>query len=100
MAITTETLIWHAYRIEVGYDPDYNPTGKGTALAHLEIRTLSPERAALPITETGYRSVFMPDSYLDDYDSAVDFVEKWLTSAALTEEWKDILDQARQLSLF
>tara|TARA_R110002073_G_scaffold222830_2_gene383050 strand:+ start:1746 stop:2054 length:309 start_codon:yes stop_codon:yes gene_type:complete len=102
MAYTTEILTWHNTQIEVRYNPDPHPqtAWKGVTIAHLEIRCLSPERAALPITESGYRSVFMPESYLEGYDSAADYVRQWLDCAARAPEWQDILNQARQLSLF
>tara|TARA_R110002072_G_scaffold73375_4_gene174847 strand:- start:454 stop:762 length:309 start_codon:yes stop_codon:yes gene_type:complete len=102
MARTTETLHWHRYVIDVGYDSDPYPemARRGVAIAYLEIDCLHPVRAALPMTETGYRSAFFPDHYLDGYDGAGDYVRQWLDSAAPTPDWKDILDQARQLCLF
>ncbi|WP_339865033.1 hypothetical protein [Paremcibacter congregatus] len=102
MAYTTEILKWHHYQIEVRYNPDphHHVPLNGVTIAHLEIRCLSPERAALPITESGYRSVFMPGHYLEGYDSAADYVREWLDCAAQAPEWQDTLDQARQLSLF
>tara|TARA_R110002073_G_scaffold319392_2_gene493971 strand:+ start:508 stop:831 length:324 start_codon:yes stop_codon:yes gene_type:complete len=102
MTTTTEILKWREYHIELRYDPDpyHQAARSGVAMAHLEIRCLRPARVALPISETGYRSVFMPDCYLKDYGSAADYVRQWLECAAQTRAWQDRLDQARQLSLF
>ncbi|WP_417624040.1 hypothetical protein [Paremcibacter congregatus] len=102
MTTTTEILKWREYHIELRYDPDpyHQAARNGVAIAHLEIRCLRLARAALPISETGYRSVFMPDCDLKDYDSAADYVRQWLECAAQTRAWQDRFDQARQLSLF
>jgi len=102
MAYTSETLIWQAQEIEVRYDPDpFNLVScHQEAMAHVEIHTLKPEKAALPITETGYRSHFTPKGNIDEYDSAVDFVRAWLNHEAQSEAWKMAQENARQLSLF
>ncbi|MGX5774989.1 hypothetical protein ACWKW0_09380 [Methylorubrum zatmanii] len=63
---------------------------------HLEIRTIEPERAPLPITETGYRSHFLHGSELKEHGGALPFVLAWLEHAARTQAWQT----SRQLSLF
>ena len=102
MAYTSEILIWQTYELEVRYDPDpFNLAScRQEAMAHVEIRTLKPENAPLPITETGYRSHFTPKGNIDEYDSAVDFVRAWLDHEAQSEAWKIAQEEARQLSLF
>ena len=102
MAYTSETLIWQSYEIEVHYDPDpFNlVSGHQEAMAHVEIRTLMPAKAALPITETGYRSHFTPKGNIDEYGSAVEFVRRWLDYEAQSEAWRIAQENARQLSLF
>lgn len=51
------SLTWHDgvsdIEIEITLKPDYFKD-----VAHLEIRSIAPERATLPITATGYRSHF------------------------------------------
>lgn len=44
---------WRGIEIEAIYTPLQWKT-----IAHLEVRSIKPERAPLPITETGYRSHF------------------------------------------
>jgi len=102
MAYTSEILIWQAYEIEVRYDPDpFNLTYRyQEAMAHVEICTLKPEKAPLPITGTGYRSHFTPKGNIDEYDSVVEFVRAWLDHEAQSEAWKIAQEEARQLSLF
>lgn len=102
MAYTTETLIWQSYVIEVRYDPDpFNMVShNGEAMSHIEIRTVNPEKAALPITETGYKSHFTPRGNIDEYDSPVVFVKEWLDHEAQSECWKNAQNEVRQMSLF
>ncbi|PCI52700.1 MAG: hypothetical protein COB36_14560 [Alphaproteobacteria bacterium] len=56
--------------------------------------------AALPITETGYRSHFTPLGNIEPYGDAVTFVKEWLDHAGQSEDWKILQDEARQMSLF
>lgn len=57
METQTYSLTWHDgvsdIEIEITLKPDYFKD-----VAHLEIRSIAPERAPLPITATGYRSHF------------------------------------------
>lgn len=102
MAYTTETLIWQSYEIEVRYDPDpFNLTSSDReAMSHIEIRTITPEKAALPITKTGYKSHFTPTGNIDNYETPVAFVKEWLNYEAQSEDWKVALENSRQMSLF
>jgi hypothetical protein len=43
---------------------------------HIELRTA--DRAALPVTETGYRSHFAPAGAVTEHGGAVAFVTAWL----------------------
>jgi len=69
-------------------------------MAHLECRTISPEKARLPITETGYRSHFTPAAIIEDGGGPVAFVQKWLDSEVQSPEWQDYLEEQKQPSLF
>lgn len=102
MAYIIETFIWQSYEIEVRYDPDPFNTAShtGEAMSHIEIRTITPEKAALPITATGYKSHFTPEGNLDDYENPVAFVREWLDHEAQSEEWKIAQNEARQMNLF
>ena len=54
-------LHWNGIDIEISYDPSWSPAYSeiyGTHLAHLECHVVSPKKARLPITETGYKSHF------------------------------------------
>lgn len=53
METQTYCFTWQSIEIEAVYRPRYN-----SIIAHLEIRSINPERAPLPITNTGYLSHF------------------------------------------
>ncbi len=69
-------------------------------IEHLEIRSIDPPKALLPITETGYRSHFISEGTLDTYDSPLAYVLAWLEYEADKPEWKAQELAARQYTLF
>lgn len=100
---TVQRLEWRGIVVSVVYEPDW--LGLAAKLgevsnAHLEIEVLSPERAALPITDTGYRSHFLPRSAVEQAGGPVAYVTAWLDEAAKAPAWKKREQQSRQLSLF
>ncbi|MGA0546824.1 hypothetical protein ACO2Q1_16255 [Brevundimonas sp. VNH65] len=94
--IQTFTIDWQGVALSV----TYNPAAFGGATAHIEIHVLSPARAPLPITETGYRSHFLPPVYVEDAGGPVAYVLAWLDQAAQSREWRDHVERSRQGSLF
>lgn len=91
---------WNGIEIEIRWNADYLVYDDRTHMAHLEVVSVSPERAPLPITETGYRSHFTPKAAMEGYDSALAFVEAWLDQASRSQEWRAFDQANRQLSLF
>ena len=74
----------------------YQPNWLNTDQWHIELR--SAER--LPVTETGYRSYFVPtDGFADNAEIAA-CITAWLDTAADTTTWKKYLQDSRQLKLF
>ena len=56
---------WNGIRLEVTFEPEWLPPHiLGEDLAHLQVRSIDPEDAPLPITQTGYRSHFIAASAL------------------------------------
>ena len=72
----------------------------GTATAHLEIESIGPERAPLPITDTGYRSHFTAPDTVAAYGGPVAFVEAWLETESQAPNWRHEEQERRQLTLF
>ncbi len=69
-------------------------------IEHLEIRSIDPPKAPLPITGTGYTSSFMEEERLNQYASPIDYVRQWLEHEAAKPEWKSKQVNSRQYSLF
>ncbi|WP_255406260.1 hypothetical protein [Novosphingobium sp. CF614] len=71
------------------------------AIEHLEIRSVAPEVAVLPITSTGYRSHFLPIGTVDAHGGdVVTQVTAWLNEAAAKPDWQAHVKASRQGSLF
>lgn len=102
-SITTTTIDWEGITLLISYEPDWLNIGEDFAkvtTAHLEIRSISPEKAPLPITETGYRSHFTGSNDIDEAGGPVAYVTAWLDHMARSKEWKYHVESSRQLSLF
>jgi hypothetical protein len=99
---TVQRLDWQGILVSVSYEPDWLWLAKlgDVSNAHLEIQALSPERAALPIADTGYRSQFFSARLVEQAGGAVAFARAWLDEAAKAPAWKKRQEQDRQLSLF
>tara|TARA_R110002051_G_scaffold269600_1_gene329804 strand:+ start:17037 stop:17360 length:324 start_codon:yes stop_codon:yes gene_type:complete len=94
---------WQGIIIEVVYEPNWLGMADRTGnlpSAHLDIRSIKPERAPLPITETGYRSHFLHPDEIDELGGPVAYVEAWLNEMARSSEWQESLEASKQLSLF
>lgn len=98
MSYQTHKMTWQGIEIEARYDPQYCKS----IVAHLEIQAINPERARLPMTETGYRSHFHTIGTIErDYGGdVVACVEDWLEREAQSKDWKAYVEASRQGSLF
>jgi hypothetical protein len=95
--IQVSRIDWHGITVEIRYEPSWSlamNSAYGWSMAHIELHVIDPERAKLPVTDTGYRSHFVPNSVVIDAGGAIAFVRAWLDDEAQTPAWKD----ARQLS--
>lgn len=91
---------WQGITIEIRWNPEHLIFDDNLTMAHLEIETISPARAPLPMTETGYRSHFTHDVAVYEYGDPVSFVEAWLAETAGAPAWQLAQAQRQQLSLF
>ena len=87
---------WSGIEIEAVYTPEgYGP------YAHLEIRSINPEHAPLPMTETGYKSQFHPKGTIEARGgNVVHQVLDWLNEEAQNPKWKAHIEASRQGYLF
>lgn len=89
--VTGETV-----RIRITHARDYLSTGND----HIEVESVKPSRAPLPITETGYRSHFMPALDLINAGGPVTFVTAWITQEAKSKTWSNAAATKAQGDLF
>lgn len=68
----------------------------GYRLCHIEVT--SPDRQPLPITETGYRSMFVSAAVLDAWGGPLPYVRAAIDMSARDPEWIE-RDARRQMSL-
>jgi hypothetical protein len=100
---TVQRLEWKGIVVSVSYEPDWLGLAAKLGEAsnvHLEIEVLSPKRAVLPITDTGYRSHFLPRNAVEVAGGPVAYVAAWLDEAAKAPAWKRRQEEGHQLSLF
>lgn len=89
-------FIWQGIEIEARYWPL-----KWNVVAHLEIRSIAPEGAPLPITSTGYRSHFHQPGTIEGHGGdVVAQVTAWLDEEAADREWQRYVEASRQGELF
>ncbi len=98
MSETSQTycLRWRGIEIEARYIPiHYN------VIAHLEIESIDPAIAPLPIAETGYYSYYHSIGMIEasGYD-VIGFVCAWLDRAAESPKWKQAELARRQGDFF
>lgn len=99
-SIFVQRIDWNGIIVEISYEPQWlNMTDlAGKAMAHLAIRSVAPERAPLPITETGYLSHFVLACEVTEQGGPNAYVRAWLDSMAASKIWKDQQEAARQMS--
>jgi len=99
-SLETHTILWRGLSLEVSYEQNWLGTEGAFSTAHLQVNTVAPEKAPLPITETGYRSRFIDAETIAEAGGPVAFVKAWLDQAAETKSWKEQQETARQMTLF
>ena len=93
------TLPWQEVNIKITYESDYSQAVKaiqGYQLAHITIKAETP----LPITKTGYRSIFLPDSEVEEAGGVIKLIRAELDKAAQSKERKHYKAERNQLKLF
>lgn len=91
----TYSIEWGGLAITITFEPDWLNMGY---TSHLQIH--AAEKARLPITETGYRSHFIPTGTVEALGGPTDYVLDWLDQAAKSKAWLAHEAQSKQLSLF
>lgn len=96
-------LDWQGILIEVRYCKSWSPAYEriyGHGMSHIEVEAIEPAGGFLPITDTGYRSHFIPAPEVEEVGGAAAYVLEALEAAASDRKWKEREAAARQYSLF
>ena len=88
---TTKTV-----RVRITHSRDYLGSGQD----HIEVESVVPKKTSLPISETGYRSHFLPPLELTNEGGPVTFVTGWLDREAKGKEWQKRQSARSQGDLF
>lgn len=83
-------------RIRITHSRDYLGLGQD----HVEIESIKPKKAALPLTGTGYKSHFLTGLELVNAGGPVVFVRAWLAREACSKEWRTKANARAQGDLF
>lgn len=84
---------WRGIEIRFKYTPRYCAVAC-PALSHVEVMSIEPPRAKLPITETGYKSMFFYSELIYSEEQMVSMLTTKLDHAANRSGW------CEQLRLF
>lgn len=101
--IHVSRIEWNDITVEIRYEPSWSPAMDscyGRQMAHIQLQSVAPENAKLPVTDTGYRSHFIANDEVIAAGGAVQYVRAWLDDAAHAPAWKDEQEKARQFALF
>ena len=91
------TMQFENLTLEIRYDP----CPFCADIEHYEIISIEPERNPHPMSETGYKSLFIhPEWTKDCGDTPQGFIKFALEEAAKKSAWKDYIADSQQLSLF
>lgn len=91
--IEHHAMVWRGIAATVVYTPD-------SWAGHSHIEVITEPSTPLPITETGYRSLFLPSGEVEDAGGAISFVMRWLDAASKSPQWRAAYAASRQGSLF
>ena len=94
--ITKTQIVWQGRTIEITHEPNWLNMHHD----HIEVRTLTPAKDPLPITQTGYRSHFVDPEQLAEHGGPNAFVRQWLNHEAASPAWKKTEAKALQGDLF
>ena len=83
-------------RVRITHSRDY----LGQSQDHIEVESVVPKKAPLPITDTGYRSHFLSPLELINDGGPVTFVTAWIDREAMGKTWQKRHTARQQGDLF
>lgn len=94
--IRHEFIDWQGVRIRIEYEAEY----LCGFMSHVSVHVVQPFKAPLPVTDTGYRSHFVDTGVVESFGGPAAFVQAWLDQEALSDDWRALELESRQMSLF
>ncbi len=85
------SLTWENIQMNITYVRNY-------VAGYDHIDVYAKER--LPITETGYRSIFIYEEEILESGGVLEFIEQLLILKSQTREWLNYKESSKQISLF
>ena len=96
MSYQTYEIEWQGIRICIRYVPV-----KWSVISHIEIESIEPARAPLPVTPTGYLSHHIPIGSVEaEFDNVADCILSWLDECSQSAEWRAQVEKSAQGELF
>ncbi len=93
-------ITWQGIEIEITCSkPNYLSSYReiyGYEMLHIEVRSAS----VLPITETGYKSIFIAEPELAGKGGSLKYVTSYLDEKAKSPKWRNCHESSRQFNLF
>jgi hypothetical protein len=78
---------WRGIEIEIRWDASSITYDDGRTLGHLEIEAISPPRAKLPVSPTGYKSHFEDSKAIAQAGGPAAYVEAWFEALNAPACW-------------
>ena len=80
-------LDWNGHLLEITYDPRWLPASiAGQDLAHIEVRSIYPTDAPLPIAPHGHYAHTLPRSIIDAASGPVNYIDVMLEVETLHQQ--------------
>ncbi len=80
-------LDWNGHLLEITYNPRWLPAGiAGQDLAHIEVRSIYPADAPLPIAPHGHYAHTLPRSIIDAASGPVNYIDVMLEAETLQQQ--------------
>ncbi|MGH1377119.1 MAG: hypothetical protein ACRBCK_12335 [Alphaproteobacteria bacterium] len=94
-----KTIIWDNIEIEINYVENWSHAFEkihNEKMSHIEIKS----NEELPITDTGYKSIFILKSNIERWGGVEKYIREELNHAAKSDVWKLKKENKQQLCLF
>ncbi len=97
----TLKMIWNNVAITIKHNSSWSKAYadiQSAKMTHTII--IRDDGLALPISDSGFRSLWLDSRNLEQYEGILDYVKQWLDHDAQSKKWKAIQDDQNQLKLF